>query len=64
MAFLGGYPRNLVGAPGDQTSFNLDQKKGGNSIEYRDEDPQIRKDYMEALEKNGAEFQMPETVYL
>jgi quercetin dioxygenase-like cupin family protein len=64
MAFLGGYPRNLVGAPGDQTSFNLDQKKGGNSIEYRDEDPQIRKDYREALEKNGGEFQMPETVYL
>ena len=43
--------------------FNVDQKQGGNSIEYRDEDPQIRKDYIEALKKEGAEFQMPESVY-
>jgi quercetin dioxygenase-like cupin family protein len=63
MALLGGYPRNLVGAPGDQTSYNLDQNKGGNSIEYKDEDPQIRRDFIDALEKEGAEFQMPESVY-
>jgi quercetin dioxygenase-like cupin family protein len=64
LAFLGGYPRALYGAPGAEVSFNLDQAQGGNSIEYRDEDPQIRKDYMEALRKEGAEFQMPESVYV
>ena len=63
LAFLGGFPRELVGAPGDQVGFNVDQKQGGNSIEYRDEDPQIRKDYIDALKKEGAEFLMPESVY-
>jgi quercetin dioxygenase-like cupin family protein len=63
MAFLGGYPRNLVGAPGDEVSYNLDQRRGGNSIEYRDEDPQIRRDYIAALKKEGAEFQMPDSLY-
>jgi quercetin dioxygenase-like cupin family protein len=63
LAFLGGFPRDLVGAPGDQVGFNVDQKQDGNSIEYRDEDPQIRKDYVEALKKEKTEFQMPESVY-
>jgi quercetin dioxygenase-like cupin family protein len=63
LAFLGGYPRLIFGAPGEETSFNLDQAQGGNSIEYRDEDPQIRRDYMDALHREGAEFQMPESVY-
>jgi len=63
LAFLGGYPRPVLGAPGDETTWNLDQTQGGNTIEYRDEDPQIRKDYLEALEKEGAEFQMPEVAY-
>jgi hypothetical protein len=63
LAFLGGFPRDVFGAPGEETSFNLDQAQGGNSIEYGDEDPQIRKDYIEALEKEGAQFLMPESVY-
>ncbi len=63
LAFLGGYPRPYYGAPGDETTWNLDQIQGGNTIEYRDEDPQVRKDYLEALSKEGAEFQMPESVY-
>jgi quercetin dioxygenase-like cupin family protein len=63
LAFLGGYPRPYYGAPGDETTWNLDQSKGGNTIEYRDEDPQIRKSYLEALEKEGAKFQMPDEVY-
>lgn len=63
LAFLGGYPRPVYGAPGDETTWNLDQAQGGNSIEYWDEDPQIRKDYLEALRKEGAEFRMPDSVY-
>jgi quercetin dioxygenase-like cupin family protein len=63
LAFLGGYPRGVLGAPGDETTWNLDQTQGGNTIEYRDEDPQIRKDFLEALEKEGGEFQMPEAAY-
>ena len=56
LAFLGGFPRDLVGAPGDQVGFNVSQKQGGNSIESRDEDPQIRKDYIEALKKKARSF--------
>ncbi len=63
LAFLGGWPRPVFGAPGDEHTWNLDQTQGGNTIEYRDEDPQIRKDFLVALEKEGAEFQMPESVY-
>ncbi len=63
LAFLGGYPRPVYGAPGDETTWNLDQSQGGNTIEYRDEDPQVRKDFTEALKRSGAEFQMPESVY-
>jgi mannose-6-phosphate isomerase-like protein (cupin superfamily) len=42
---------------------NLDIKKGGRTIMYRDEDPQIRKDYIAALKANGIEFQMPESYW-
>ena len=63
LAFLGGYPLPYYGAPGDETTWNLDQTQGGNTIEYRDEDPQIRKNYLEALEIEGAKFQRPEEAY-
>lgn len=43
--------------------LHFDVKKGGRTIEYRDEDPYIRKMYQEALKQEGAEFQMPEAVY-
>jgi len=44
VAFLGGYPRRVKGIPGvDWRGLNLDIKEGGNTIEYRDEDPYIRK---------------------
>ncbi len=36
---------------------------GRHEILFREEDPQVRKDYQEALEKEGAEFTMPEEVY-
>lgn len=42
---------------------NLDIKKGGRTIEYRDEDPQIRKDYQEALKQEGIPFEMPESYW-
>ncbi|MBI4333759.1 MAG: cupin domain-containing protein [Chloroflexi bacterium] len=32
-------------------------------ISYRDEDPQVRKDYKMALDNEGVQFQMPESVY-
>jgi len=43
--------------------LNLDIKEGGNTIEYRDEDPYIRKIFREQLAKEGAEFNMPEEAY-
>jgi quercetin dioxygenase-like cupin family protein len=63
IAFLGGFPRRYYGAPGDEVTWNLDQREGGNTIEYRDEDPQVRKDFMAALTANGAKFEMPESAY-
>jgi len=43
--------------------LNLDIKQGGSTIEYRDEDPQIRKMFQEQLANEGAAFNMPEKVY-
>ena len=64
LAFLGGYPRRVKGIPGvDWWGLNLDIKQGGHTIEYRDEDPHIRKMFQEQLAKEGAEFNMPEEVY-
>ncbi len=37
---------------------------GRHEVTYPEEDPQVRKDYQESLEKEGAEFTMPESVYL
>jgi len=64
LAFLGGFPRRTAGAPGKEVfALNLDIKEGGNTIEYEDEDPHIRKIFQEALHKAGATFEMPEAVY-
>jgi len=65
LAFLGGFPRRVKGAPGeDWWGLNLDIKEGGDTIEYRDEDPQVRKIFQEQLDKEGADFNMPEEAYL
>ena len=65
IAFLGGFPQRIKGAPGeDSWDLNLDIKEGGNTIEYRDEDPQVRKMYQEQLDKENADFNMPGEVYL
>ncbi|MGZ8434775.1 MAG: cupin, partial [Candidatus Binatia bacterium] len=65
LAFLGGFPRRVMGVPGvDWRGLNLDVKEGGSTIEYRDEDPYIRKMFEEQLAKEGAEFNMPEEAYL
>jgi len=65
LAFLGGYPRRVKGVPGvDWRGLNLDIKEGGNTIEYRDEDPHIRKMFQEQLAKEGADFNMPSEAYL
>jgi len=54
----------VKGIPGvDWWGLNLDIKEGGHTIEYRDEDPHIRKMFQEQLAKEGAEFNMPEEVY-
>ena len=64
IAFLGGYPRRVAGSPGDEViGNNLDIRRGGNTIEYRDEDPHVREMFQEALDREEAEFQMPEAVY-
>ena len=65
LAFLGGFPRRVMGVPGvDWRGLNLDIKEGGSTIEYRDEDPHIRKIFKEQLAKEGAAFNMPEEAYL
>ena len=43
--------------------LNVDVKEGGNTIEYEDEDPYVRKMFEEQLAKVGATFDMPEEVY-
>ena len=38
-------------------------EEGGRSIHYKDEDPHIRAEYKAALEREGAEFNMAESLY-
>ena len=64
LAFRGGYPRRTNGAPGEEfQAQNSDINEGGRTIEYRDEDPYVRRMFEETLEKEGASFAMPEEVY-
>ena len=64
MAFLGGYPERSIGKPEEHIiGMNQDIKTGGNTIEYRDEDPQVRRMFEAALAKDGAAFNMPEEAY-
>ncbi len=39
------------------------RERGGRMIEYEDEDPEVRRIFMEALRKNGVECTMPPVVY-
>lgn len=43
--------------------LHFDIKKGGRTIEYRDEDPYIREAYKRSLEPEGVEFGMAESEY-
>lgn len=64
MAMLGAWPVATTVPPGAPViGMNRDIKQGGNTIEYRDEDPMIRKMFTEALDKVGASFDMPDDVY-
>ncbi len=63
--FWGG-PRPLTreGKAGDdEISGNLNIEQGGRSIDYRVEDPYVRKAFEEALAKEGVKFTMPDSVY-
>lgn len=64
MAWLGGYPRRIdVPLGAEVISRNEDLKSGGNTIEYRDEDPAIREIFKEELARTGAPFNMPDELY-
>jgi mannose-6-phosphate isomerase-like protein (cupin superfamily) len=67
MAYLGGfegYPTRLEGAPGSvYIDVNQDIKEGGKTIQYRDEDPEVRKMFQEALRRSGGTFEMPEELF-
>jgi mannose-6-phosphate isomerase-like protein (cupin superfamily) len=64
MAYLGGFPRRTEGAPGYKITYiNEDIKRGGKTIQYREEDPKIRSMYESELAKEGIQSSMPEEVY-
>jgi hypothetical protein len=68
MAYLAGfdgYPTRVEGGPGS-TYIHMNQSlsAGGKTIEYRDEDPEIRRLFEEQLRRNNATFEMPPEVYL
>ena len=64
LAILQGHPIPTVGPPGaEEISVNRDIRQGGNTIEYRDEDPMVRKIFAEKLAKIGAKIDMPDELY-
>ncbi|MBI4298127.1 MAG: cupin [Chloroflexi bacterium] len=53
-----------LGEAGEETvGAGAELSQGGRAIGYREEDPQILKDYLEALKREGVQFQMPKSVY-
>ena len=48
---------------GDELSIMTDSKQGGAVIDYEDEDPEIRRRFVEALRQEGIECTMPEVAY-
>jgi hypothetical protein len=54
-----------AGLPGEQIMDYgaIDLKKGGSAIPYSSEDPYIRKEFEEALAKNGVKSRMEERFY-
>jgi quercetin dioxygenase-like cupin family protein len=58
-----GRPRHRGQVGEEVKGIGAETNEGGTALSYREEDPQIRKIYKEALKKEGAEFRMPESVY-
>ncbi len=48
---------------GDREGVTMSIRDGGTVIAYDDEDPRIRKEFEEALKKNGVASQMPSVTY-
>jgi hypothetical protein len=49
-------------APGPQAVMT-DVREGGTLIEYEEEDPEIRRRYQEAVERQGVPCAMPDAIY-
>jgi mannose-6-phosphate isomerase-like protein (cupin superfamily) len=64
LAHSGGYARRTEGAPGDVIiDFNEDIRNGGGTIGYADEDPMVKKIFVDAIGASGVEFAMDEQLY-
>ena len=65
LAWLGGPDRLFHrGAAGEEmASMNLPLEAGGQTIDYPNEDPFIRKEFQDTLLSAGAEVRMPERLY-
>jgi quercetin dioxygenase-like cupin family protein len=64
LALLGGPDRMARGRSGeDMASMNLPLQEGGQTIDYPDEDPFIRKEFCLTLEREGAEVRMPDRLF-
>jgi len=47
----------------NKAGVRVSTREGGTLIEYEDEDPQIRSDYIAAIRAEGVSFQMPDVTY-
>lgn len=63
MTIFSGWRREEERGGDEVTWQNVEIGQGGTTLSYRDEDPHIRKTYREALEREGVECQMPESLY-
>lgn len=56
------YRTTAGGARNDDNLFTT-QRQGGRTIDYPDEDPEIRRRFLEALKREGVECTMPDELY-
>jgi hypothetical protein len=47
----------------NRAGVRVSTRDGGTLIEYEDEDPQIRNDYVAAVRVEGVPFKMPDVSY-
>ena len=64
VAVYGGHmPLMTHGRDGDESDISIPYSEGGRLLDYEDEDPEVRRYFIEANRREGVECTMPPVTY-